>query len=142
MVVNLHTQNITIWSGYLNIEVWNTARFSPWQNGICERNQAVADDCMQRILADNKTLILKLLLHRYLNAKTHYRWYVDSQLAFGKNPNLSSMLIDKPQALYSITVKWSFHKRSEYASSEQKAFIQAVLQVKNTTSNKSFWFCI
>ena len=31
----------------LNIEPIHTAAYSPWQNGICERNHAVVDDCLQ-----------------------------------------------------------------------------------------------
>ncbi|CAG2236146.1 unnamed protein product [Mytilus edulis] len=38
----------------LNIDVMNTAAYSPWQNGICERNHAVVDDCVAKILEDQQ----------------------------------------------------------------------------------------
>ena len=34
----------------LNIEIANTAAYSPWQNGLCERNHAVVDDCVSKML--------------------------------------------------------------------------------------------
>ncbi|PIK35546.1 hypothetical protein BSL78_27628 [Apostichopus japonicus] len=41
----------------LNIEIWNTAGYSPWQNGLCERNHAVVDNCVEKILEDYPTWI-------------------------------------------------------------------------------------
>ena len=40
----------------LNIEVKNTAAYSPWLNGLSERNQAIVDDCLQKITEDNPEL--------------------------------------------------------------------------------------
>ena len=37
----------------LNIQVLNTAGQSPWQNGLCERNHAAVDRCLEKILEDN-----------------------------------------------------------------------------------------
>ena len=37
----------------LNVEIMNTAAYSPWKNGICERNHAVVDDCVLKILDEN-----------------------------------------------------------------------------------------
>ena len=47
---------------YLNIEVMNTAAYSPWQNGICERNHAVVDNCLAKILEDQPNLNLEVAL--------------------------------------------------------------------------------
>ncbi|CAG2236725.1 unnamed protein product [Mytilus edulis] len=53
----------------LNIDVMNTAAYSPWQNGICERNHAVVDDCVAKILEDQPKLNLEVALVWALNAK-------------------------------------------------------------------------
>ncbi|CAC5379708.1 unnamed protein product [Mytilus coruscus] len=53
----------------LNIEVINTAAYSPFQNGICERNHAVVDDCVAKILEDQPKLNLEIALAWAVNAK-------------------------------------------------------------------------
>ncbi|CAG2226055.1 unnamed protein product [Mytilus edulis] len=53
----------------LNIDVMNTAAYSPWQNGICERNHAVVDDCVAKILEDQPKLNLNVASVWALNAK-------------------------------------------------------------------------
>ena len=46
----------------LNIEIVNTAAYSPWQNGVCDHNHAVVDDCVPKILEDNPELKLDVPL--------------------------------------------------------------------------------
>ena len=53
----------------LNIETINTAVYSPWQNGVCECNHAVVDDCVSKILEDNPELELDVALVWAINAK-------------------------------------------------------------------------
>ena len=36
----------------LNIQLLNNAAESSWQNGICEKNHVVIDQCMEKILQD------------------------------------------------------------------------------------------
>jgi len=78
----------------LNIELLNTAAYSPWQNGICERNHAVVDNCVEKILEDQPDLNLEVVLLWAVNAKNSlskvYGWS-PYQLVFGANPNLSSL---------------------------------------------------
>ena len=53
----------------LNIEVCNTASYSPWKNGLCERNHAVVDYCVAKILEKNPKMNLELALVWATNAK-------------------------------------------------------------------------
>ncbi|PIK39346.1 hypothetical protein BSL78_23810 [Apostichopus japonicus] len=53
----------------LNIEIWNTAGYSPWQNGLCERNHAVVDNCVEKILEDYPNMDIELALVWAVNAK-------------------------------------------------------------------------
>ena len=80
-------------SSNLNIELINTAAYSPWQNGICERNHAVVDDCVSKILEDNPELELDVALVWPINAKNAMQMVYGCsqyQLVFGVNPNLPS----------------------------------------------------
>ncbi|MES9884882.1 MAG: transposase family protein [Sedimenticola sp.] len=96
----------------LNIEVLNTAAYSPWQNGLCERNHAVVDDCVVKILEDQPNLKLEVALLA-VNAKNSlsmvYGWS-PYQLVYGANPNIPSTLDDKPPALENTTISENFAK--------------------------------
>ena len=48
----------------LSIQVQNTEPYSPWQNGLCERNHSVIDDSVKKILEDNPGLKLNTALVR------------------------------------------------------------------------------
>ena len=97
----------------LNIEVMNTAAYSPWQNGICERNHAVVDRCVANIMEEKPGTNLEIALVWAVNAKNSlsmvYRWSL-YQLVFGSNPNLPNTIIDKPPALENTTVSQNFAK--------------------------------
>ena len=112
----------------LSIEVWNTAGSSPWQNGLCERNHAVVDNCVQKILEDYPNMDLELALVWAVNAKNSLQMvygYSPYQLVFGRNPNLPSVLTDQAPALHGTTVSDVFAKHLNALHSSRKAFIQA-----------------
>ena len=112
----------------LNIEVMNTAAYSPWQNGICERNHAVVDNCVAKILEDQPDLNLEIALAWAVNAKNSlsmvYGWS-PYQLVFGANPNMPSVITNKPPALENTTVSQNFAKHLNALHSSRRAFIQA-----------------
>lgn len=112
----------------LNIQVWNTAGLSPWQNGLCERNHAVVDDCVAKILEDDPQLDLEVALLWAVNAKNSLQMvsgWSPYQLVFGINPNLPSVLTDKPPALEGTTMNEIFAKHLNALHSGRRAFIQA-----------------
>ncbi|KAG1673036.1 DNA polymerase epsilon subunit 2 [Nymphon striatum] len=112
----------------LNIEVWNTAGLSPWQNGLCERNHAVVDDCVAKILEDNPALKLDVALVWAVNAKNALQMvhgWSPYQLVFGINPSLPSVLIDQPPALEGTTMNENFAKHLNALHAGRRAFIQA-----------------
>ncbi len=112
----------------LNIEVWNSAGLSPWQNGLCERNHAVVDDCVRKILGDNPKLDLEVALVWALNAKNSMQMvhgWSPYQLVFGSNPNLPSVLIDNPPALTGSTISEMFASHLSALHASRKAFIQS-----------------
>jgi transposase InsO family protein len=112
----------------VNIEVLNTAAYSPWQNGICERNHAVVDNCVEKILEDQPNLNLEIALLWAVNAKNSlsmvYGWS-PYQLVFGANTNLPSGLTNKPPALENTTISRKFAEHLNALHSGRRAFIQA-----------------
>ena len=112
----------------LNIEVLNTAAYSPWQNGICERNHAVVDDCVTKILEENPSMKLEVALSWAVNAKNSLQMvygYSPYQLVFGSNPNLPSVMVDRPPALEGATSSEMFAKHLNGLHAGRRAFIQA-----------------
>jgi hypothetical protein len=78
-------------SDCLGIEVDTTAARSPWQNGLCERNHAVTDRCLEKILNENPDISLDVALAYACNAKNSLQmWngYSSYQIVFGSNPKV------------------------------------------------------
>ena len=112
----------------LNIEVRNTAAYSPWQNGLCERNHAVVDDSVMKMLEENPKLNIETALIWAVNAKNCLHMnsgYSSYQLVFGQNPNLPNVLIDNPPALEGTTISKTFAKHLNALHSSRRAFIKA-----------------
>lgn len=114
--------------GNLNIQVLNTAAESPWQNGICERNHAVVDRCLEKILADNPTVSLETALVWAINAKNclqMWNGFSSYQLVFGQNPNLPNVMRDLPPALEGTTMNQVFAKHINTLHAARRAYIEA-----------------
>ena len=68
---------------------------SPWQNGLCEPNQCVADRCLEKILEDYPEAPLNIALACTINAKNRLQmWngFSSYQLVFGQNPNIPNVM--------------------------------------------------
>ena len=112
----------------LNIQVPNTAAETPWQNGVCERNHAVVDRCMEKILEDQPDTSLPKYLSWAINAKNALQMWSGLsfyQLVFGRNPNTLSTLTDNHPALEGTTINHSFAKHIHAIHSGRSAFIEA-----------------
>ena len=97
----------------LKTQVPDTAAESPQQNGVCERNHAVVDRCMKRILEDQPDMPLPKALYWAINAKNALKmWsgFPSYQLVFGRNPNIPYTLTDNPPALEGTATNLSFVK--------------------------------
>ena len=84
-----------------NIEVCTTAAYSPWSNGICERNHYVVDVCVQKMMEDDPQMSLEVALAWAVNAQNsmqNHNGYSPIQLVLGTNPNLT--LLPCKSALY------------------------------------------
>ena len=91
----------------LNIIVMHTAAHSPFSNGVCERNHAVIDEMVRKMMADPSKQKLKTALSWAVNAKNSMQnvsGFSPYQLVYGRNPNLPNVLCNKPPALENTTI--------------------------------------
>ena len=115
-------------AAHFNVEVCNTGAESPWQKGICERNRAVIDLCVEKMLEDDQTLSLEDALAWPLNAKnsiSNYSGFSPYQLVLGQNPNLPSVLTDDLPALEGKSEQDSVTVHLNALHSACKAFVKA-----------------
>ena len=115
----------------LNIQVWNTVGQSPWQNGLWERNHAVVDRCLEKILEDNPDKPIDMALAWAVNAKNSLQmWlgYSSYQLVFGQNPNIPGVMTDKPSALEGSSTSEAFAMHMNTLCAAKQAFVQTVFR--------------
>ena len=65
----------------LNIEVLKTGAESPFQNGLCERNHAVVDGMLEKLIADNPEIDLDIALASAVCAWSSYHSQCLSELS-------------------------------------------------------------
>lgn len=112
----------------LNITVLNTAAESPFSNGLCERNHAVIDEMVRKILADNPGCSLTIALSWAVHAKNSLQMvggYSPYQLVFGRNPILPSVMVDELPALEGTTISETFAIHLNALHAGRQAFIKA-----------------
>ena len=77
-----------------NVEVMATAASSPWSNGICERNHAVVDIVVQKILEEQPAIDIEMALANAVSAKNclmNNKRFTPIQLVTGQLPNLPTV---------------------------------------------------
>ena len=81
-------------SNLVGIEIETTAGHSPWMNGLCERNHAITDRCLEKILHENPKTPLDIALSYACNAKNciqMWNGFSSFQIVFGQNPRLPNV---------------------------------------------------
>ena len=114
--------------GNLDVFMMNTAAESPWQNGLCARNHAVVDCCLEKIMEDNPHIPLKTTLSWALNAKNSLQmWcgFSSYQLVYGKNPNIPSVMTDNLPALKGSTISSCFAQHINTLHAARQSYIEA-----------------
>ena len=112
----------------LGIIIMSTAGYSPFSNGLCERNHAVVDLMLEKIIAGDSECKLENALAWAIHAKNCLEMsagYSPYQLVFGRNPKLPSVLHDNPPALEGTTINSSFAEHLNNLFSARKAFVKA-----------------
>ena len=101
----LNNEEMRDMSEKFNIELKTTAAYSPWSNGLLERHNQTLTEILLKIKKDNgcnwgMALDWALLAK---NSMHNVHGYSPYQLVFGQNPNMPSVLTDKPPALENTT---------------------------------------
>ena len=112
----------------LNIQVTNTAALSPNQNGICERNHAVVDKMVSKMMESDRTLDAETALCWAMNAKNtleNHQGFSPAQLVFGRNPTLQTILNGTPATWENKTISQTLAKNLEALHSAREEFIKA-----------------
>lgn len=112
----------------LNIRMMHTAAESPFSNGLCERNHAIIDEMVRKIIADQPTCPLHIALAWAVNAKNCLQMvggYSPYQLVFGRNPKLPNVMNDSLPALEGTTISETLGKHLNALHASRQAFIRA-----------------
>ena len=111
----------------LNITILATAAESPFQNGICERNHAVTDNIVEKMLEDNPRMKFKDALASATfakNALINVHGYSPFQLVFGRSPNIPALSTNKPPAQECLSSVREYSDRMNAIYSARKTFMQ------------------
>ena len=111
----------------LGVEVTTTASYSPHQNGLNERNHAVVDLMITRMLESDRHLSPDTALLWALNAKNsleNHLGYSPFQLHIGKNPRLLNAASDGPPSFDSESLSKNFVKHMNAMVSARENFIK------------------
>ena len=109
-----------------NIELKTTAGYSPWSNGLLERH-SILTETMRKVKADNKCS-WETALNWSLSAKNslaNVHGYSAYQLVYAQNPNLPSLLVDKPPALEATTASRMVGNNIAAMYAARRAFTEA-----------------
>lgn len=117
----------------IGCKVETGAGYAAWMNGLNERNHAVVDRCLAKIMFDNPKMNPNIALAWAATAKNSYPMhggYSSFQLVFGKQPKLPDIMSDKLPALEGITTSESVaaHITAMYAG--RKAFTEVLYDEK------------
>lgn len=111
-----------------NIRIMSTAASSPFSNGLCERNHAVIDEMVMKIIADQPNCSLQVALSWAVNSKNCLQMvagYSPYQLVFGRNPRLPNVMDDSLPALEGTTISETLALHLNVKQASRQAFIKA-----------------
>jgi transposase InsO family protein len=112
----------------LNIEMCTTAAESPFQNGLCERNHAVTDMMLLRMVEQCPDTPLEVLLcwaNMAKNSLQMWHGYSSYQIVFGRNPNLPNVMTENVPALAGSTSSEVLAEHLNALHAARKAFVES-----------------
>ena len=116
-----------------NIRECKTAVESPWSNGLCERNHAVVDEMLKKMMLEEPGYTLEVALSWACHAKNCLLMsggYSSYQLVFGRNPKIPHVEQDSLPALEGITQSVILAKHLSALHSSRRHFIEAETSAK------------
>ena len=120
-------KELTDLAEYLNIKQTSTAAASPNQNGLNERNHAVVDRMMNKMMDVDTTMMPEVALCWSLNAKNSleiYQGFSPFQLVFGHSPQLPSVQTAGPPGWEEASMSKVLADHINALHSAREAFIK------------------
>ena len=111
-----------------NIRERKTAVESPWSIGLCERNHAVVNEMLKKMVLEEPGYTLKFALSWACHGKSCLLMsggYSSYQLVFGRNPKIPNVEQDSLPALEGITQSVILAKHLSALHSSRRHFIEA-----------------
>ena len=110
----------------LNVVVMTTAAQSPWSNGVVERHNGILGEMVTKTMCDSKYPFETVLgwAVSAKNALGSVHGYSSNQLVFGRNPNLPSILVDRPPALEGVSTSQVVANNLNLIHANRKAYIE------------------
>jgi transposase InsO family protein len=112
----------------LDVVDHTTGAESPWSNGLCEKNHALADNILQSVMRDYPDLSIEQALAWAVVAKnslTNHFGFSPYQLVFGRNPKLPNVINDPPPSWEIKTKSESLMKNLRAMHATRQAFMKA-----------------
>ena len=112
----------------LGVEITTTASYSPNQNGLNERNHAIVDMMLSRMLLSDPTLKPHVALCWALNAKNSLEncyGFTPFQLHIGRTPMLPSATRDGPPSFENVSKSENFAAHLNALHAARAEFIKA-----------------
>ena len=112
----------------LNVIDLTTGAESPFQNGICEKNHALVDSMLDRMVEDYPDTSHNVLLSWANMAKKSMQMvfgYSSNQIVFGTHPNLPGIMTDGPPALDGKTLSETFKRHWNALHSAREVFVKS-----------------
>ena len=125
----------------IHVQLCNTAGESPYQNGLCERIQAITDMMLVKLEAEygkTQSHIFLSWANMAKNSLQMWNGYRSHQLVFEENPNLPNIMNDNLPALEGTTSSEAFAKHLNALHAARKIFIQteADARIRRALRNK------
>ena len=112
---------------YLGVKHTATASYSPNMNGLNERNHAIVDRMMNKMLMMEATLKPEIALLWSINAKNsleNHQGFSPSQLMFGENPRLPALYSTGPQGMEEVNVSKKLAEHLSAIQLAREAFVE------------------
>ena len=96
MEVNLRPKTLLIFCENFNIKTKTTTAESPWNNGICERHNAIITETLLKVKGDWEIALAQALSAK--NSLINVNGFSPHQIVFGKNIKIPLIYVDQPSA--------------------------------------------
>ena len=112
---------------YLDVKCSATAAYSPNMNGCNERNHAIVDRMMEKMLFTDPSMKPELALSWSIAAKNsleNYQGFSPSQIVFGANPSLPAVYSSGPPGLEEVSMSQAVADQINAMHMAREAFVE------------------